>query len=316
MNSETTIEDMRVEFFITNPDNIFNKLMESVTRNTYTYEPKIITRRDVKQSFGCKNTQFLFVSLCYIYNSYVDELILNYRNIGKKSEYFENILQGIGRDYSKLFDKLRPSPNPIKNGIAQFDELTELTNIHQLKYNLFLDKSVFDTENYVICPLCLYTKSADSTVNRHIIQHYFTLIYNKGNNKYYINSSYGVEDQIGHIQICIMNYTNEIQEEELEYIINVFNNGINENDEQLYNYVVGFIKYYFLPGVPEELFDIQMNIIKQSKIGKFNRYFNILDETMRTMHGGKKKYKRHSKKYKMRSKSKRRTFKKKTFRKR
>lgn len=293
MNNET-ISDKRLNFFINNPD-VFNKLVESMTRNTNMYMTKI-TRSDVKKSFSCKNTQFLLVSLCYINNPYVDDFILNYHTLPKKSSTFENIVQEIGTYYSNLFYNLRPIPNPIKSAFGQFNELTELSNLYQSQYNLFSNKSVFDTGNYIICPLCLYTIDTDSNI--YSIEHYFTLIHDKQTGKYYINSSYGDD------KICVMNDTNEIQEDQLTTIIDIFKDGMNEEN---YDYAVEFIKYYFLPKISDRLVNEQMNNLKKSKIGIINRYFNILDNSV-VMAGGKKYKKRHN----VRSKSKRKTFRRKT----
>lgn len=305
-----TIADERVNFFINNT-NVFNKLVESMTRNTNMYMAKI-TRSDVKKAFSCKNTQFLFVSLCYIENQYVNDFILNYEQIPKKSLMFENIVQQIGTYFSNLFYNLKPSPNPIKNTIAQFNELTELTNVYQIYHNLFGNKSSYDTGKYIICPLCLYT--TDNDTNENIIEHYFTLIYDKENNKYYINSSYGDD------KICVINNTNEIEEEYLTSVLNIFETGIMNEDVNIYNNILKFVKYYFLPNISDRLVNEQMNNLRRSKIGIINRYFNILDTSMQS--GGNKKYKKNKsykkrnsyknrksfKKYGMRSKSRRNKF--------
>lgn len=262
MEEYMTHADNKNIFFITNK-NIFNDIVKAMARNLTA--DGALTRHNANISFSCKNTQFLFISLCFLNhnqysdcNQYINELVLNNRNYPIKSSNFENIIQQIGLSIANLFTNLKPSPNPIKNGIANQDDLTNLICIKQLQCELF---AINNTGKYIIYPLCLYKKDS--------IDHYFTLIYNNCNKKYYIFSSYGSDN------ICVMNNFNYINKKYFEKILFIFaNENINKNKNK--NAMFKFVKIYFLPKTSNELIEREMEIIKKTKIGIINNYFNIL----------------------------------------
>jgi hypothetical protein len=281
------IADKRLEFCMN--DEAFNKLFRSMIWTVYETlynennndddddddddddNKKRFLRSNISSSFSCKNTQFLFMTLCYvnnplIKNQLINDFILNYDSLPKKSVQFEEKSQEIGSYIYKLYMHITPRDNPIVRGTAKFDEITELTNLDYAKS--------IDTGNYIVCPLCLYSPNRNGS--SYVISHYFTFIYDRHNNTNYINSSYGGENVEGNI--CVPNMTIQIDEEYFISIMNIFSNRI-KTDEDIYN-ASKFVKKYFLPGIHGTIFNKEMSEIQGKRIGIINNYTNFIDNAL------------------------------------
>jgi hypothetical protein len=265
--SRLTIADKRLEFCIKNKD-AFNKLYRSMSMSAH-HRP---TRSNISSSFSCKFAQFLLIVLFYVDNPEINYFILNYDTIPKKSEDFRIISGNIGSYIYKLFMNLSPRNNPVSSNYANFNEITELTN---LDCDLFIRG-----DNYVVYPLCIYSdKRHESDYSDYTISHYFTLIYDIQNKKNYINSSYGIdEDPNG-----VPNITIEIDEEYFILIMNIFSNRSIKTDQDSYNEARQFVRIYFLPEeiIDEDVFNKEMSKIRESRIGIINNYTNIIDIALR-----------------------------------
>jgi hypothetical protein len=267
MSEQPTIADKRLEFFIKNKD-AFNELYRSMSMSAF-HRP---TRSNISSSFSCKFAQFLLIVLFYVDNPEINYFILNYDTIPKRSEDFEIISGKIGSYIYKLFMNLSPRNNPVSSNYANFNEITELTN---LEYAPFIRGG-----NYVVYPLCIYSDKRHES--DYTISHYFTLIYDRPNNKNYINSSYGFDENTNGVP----NITREIDEEYFISIMNIFSNRSierdDDDDDSSYNEASQFVRIYFLPEeiIDEDVFNKEMSKIRESRIGIINNYTNIINSAL------------------------------------
>jgi len=264
--------DFVINFLINNNDDIFNKIVRSVT---FENKNERQTRSSVNKSHACKYTQFILMSLCLIINDELINLINNYDYIVSQRNKieFNNILSSIGSQFNNIYFQIS-NQSPIKNSYTTDDKISyfdnEMLKNATLLFDTFDDSVISNvSSNYIIIPLCLYYKHVET--ERIIIVHYFTIIIDKKNNIFYINSSYGTDE------FCAYNRTTTINKSKLLKIINVFNN-FEKNDDDI-EIIEKFVEKHFLYGIDNETINRQMREIINCNIGYIIEYAKTIKET-------------------------------------
>jgi len=264
--------DYIINFLINNSDDIFNKIVRSVT---FENKNERQTRNSVNKGHACKYTQFILMVLCLLNNNDLINLINNYEYIISQRNKTElnAILSSIGSQYNNVYYQIS-NQSAIKNSYTTNDKISYFDN-EMLKNSILssdtLNNSIISNvnSNYVIIPLCLYHDEIDT--GRVIIVHYFTIIIDKNNKIFYINSSYGTDN------FCVYNKTTIINKNKLFKIIDIFN-VTEKNDDDIIN-IEKFVEKYFLYGVDSNTINKQVRELINCNIGYIIEYVKTIEET-------------------------------------
>lgn len=254
------MNNLIIKFLIDDPNNIFKNIIRFVT---FENKNERQTRSSLENNYSCKYTQFILLCNCLFNDNELIYLINNYDHITKQKnqQQLNEILSCIGRKCNNVYSCISSS-SAIKNSYVSYDKI--------LKYNseMLSNKILTNVEcNYNIIPLCLYYNDVENEKN--IIVHYFTIIINKINNTFYVNSSYGIDN------FQLYNKTTVIKKNSLFKIMNLFNDS-KINDLKKNKNMKKFVEKYFLCDViNENIIDEEILELMKCNIGYVIEYENL-----------------------------------------
>lgn len=255
-------DEIVIKFLIDNPENIFNRIVKSIT---FENKNERQTRSSINNCYSCKYTQFILVSLCLVNSDDLIYLIKNYDYMmcQKNKIKFNIILSSIGSQFNNIYSQISNNSS-IKNSYAINNEILHFSDV-MLKKSISLLVTLSNLK-YMIIPVCLYYNQLKT--ERVIIIHYFTIIIEKKNKIFYINSSYGSDN----FYVC--NKTIPINNYNLFKIIKIFNN-LKKNSKNI-KIIKQFVKKYFLCDVINFYnIDEEINTIINCNIGYIKEYAKI-----------------------------------------
>ena len=298
-----------------------NKIINEILYNIFSNE--IITRNKINRfTTSCKFTQLRYMIL-YIYEKIINKSIIDVylnRNNNNNGDY-RIILKDISLLMKELMiNKNIPEYNIIINNQIYPNDINEriipIQSYNEF-HNYILTKNPIQNTYTNIC-FCIFNLYESIFY----IIHYFTIIIKNngdGTLTYYLNSAYGSDN------ICIPQYTTEIDITELRLLFKTFQDIERNKDE--FNYI--FTKYFGKDGLPQDyseesieenkklkfstispsvgLQDEISRFSKNSKIGIIHEYEEYLLHIKTIIKGGKKRNKKsrkNQKKSKLRYKNK------------
>ena len=200
-------------------DLIYNPQKLNLFFSTFYYDEPVFTRKQTKENTSSfRIWQLKYILLCeYINYCYLNKI--NIQPLTLVDKIYKTILNSKGT----IFYKMIVLGEVIPEEIIQINSFNDIISSSQKPL-------VDDIINYC---LCIY--------NTEGISHFFTIIYHEG--KYYLNSSYGTDN------ICIPQYTTELNIDEFNYFIFSLN---NLKDDTNNNFEIFFNKYFGKNGLSVE----------------------------------------------------------------
>jgi len=250
-------------YFIQN-NNIVNEILYNLFSNEIMSRTKITAF-----TTSCKFTQLRYMIL-FIYEKIINNSIIEiYNNRYTNNINYSNLLNDIALIINKIMS-LKDVPEYkiiIANEIYPSyinNQLIPAENYNTF-YNYVQSKNPLNNIYTNVC-LCIY-KFFESSF---YIIHYFTIIIenNNGNLNFYINSAYGSDN------VCIPQYTTQININELNAFFNVFNN-IDSNRNE-FNYL--FSKYFGKGGLPQVYSQDQIDENKKLKFSTISPQQGLQEE--------------------------------------
>jgi len=246
-----------------------NKIINEILYNIFSNE--IITRNKINRfTTSCKFTQLRYMIL-YIYEKIINKSIIDiYLNRNNNNGEYGIMLKDISLLMKELMmNKNIPEYNIILNNQIYPNYINQqiipIQNYNEF-HNYILTKNPIQNIYTNIC-FCIFNLY-ESTF---YIIHYFTIIIKNngdGTLTYYLNSAYGSDN------VCIPQYTTEIDITELKLFFKTFQD-IEQNKDE-FNYI--FSKYFGKGGLPQDYSEESIEENKKLKFSTISPSVGLQDE--------------------------------------